>query len=246
MASLQKKYPTLDEQFHKNVQYFEHNKGYVLWKDRDSVFMRGTALILELVGAKTRSELEGFTDQDLKCDAAMYADAFIQQDQDVIENDKSILCFDSFLYANDQFYISMGIKAPLKDEHNKIVGVSCTSYSLEDSFLTKVILKILKSQENFRPVGTCSLELVDCFHEFNLSKRESECLYYLMRGKSAKEIGSILGISGRTVESYNECIKNKMGCDSKSDIIDLAIDSGLLTFIPKELFIKLVNGKKSA
>lgn len=54
-----------------------------------------------------------------------------------------------------------------------------------------------------------------------LSKKKLECLYYLVRGKTAREIASILNISPRTVEHYLEDIKFKWGCCSKSSLIEL-------------------------
>jgi DNA-binding CsgD family transcriptional regulator len=57
-----------------------------------------------------------------------------------------------------------------------------------------------------------------------LSKREQECLKYLLQGKTAKEIGAALSISYRTVESYIESIKNKLGCWSKNELCAIAQD----------------------
>jgi DNA-binding CsgD family transcriptional regulator len=54
-----------------------------------------------------------------------------------------------------------------------------------------------------------------------LSKRETECLVLLCRGKTVKGIGQVLDISPRTVESYINKIKAKTGCAYKSDIISL-------------------------
>lgn len=55
-----------------------------------------------------------------------------------------------------------------------------------------------------------------------LSKRELECLHYLLMGKSAKETAASLKISHRTIESYIESMKNKLGCFSKSQLFTLA------------------------
>jgi len=35
-----------------------------------------------------------------------------------------------------------------------------------------------------------------------LTRRQLQCLYWVMQGKSANDIGGILGISGRTVEDH--------------------------------------------
>lgn len=52
----------------------------------------------------------------------------------------------------------------------------------------------------------------------NFSPREITCIDYFLKGKSAREIGEITGLSRRTVEHYLENIKSKVGCFSKSEL----------------------------
>lgn len=54
-----------------------------------------------------------------------------------------------------------------------------------------------------------------------ISKRQTECLYHLSHGKSAKEIGRVLDLSPRTVEKYIENVKDKLGSCSTSKLIDI-------------------------
>lgn len=58
----------------------------------------------------------------------------------------------------------------------------------------------------------------------HFSKRENECIYHIIRGKTLKEVAHILGLSKRTVEYYFECIKNKLGVNNKSDAITKLLD----------------------
>ncbi|WP_141678943.1 helix-turn-helix domain-containing protein, partial [Acinetobacter baumannii] len=51
-------------------------------------------------------------------------------------------------------------------------------------------------------------QLVD---DATLSRREAECLEWAAQGKSAWEIGTILGISRHTVSTYLENAKAKLG-----------------------------------
>lgn len=44
-----------------------------------------------------------------------------------------------------------------------------------------------------------------------LSKRETQCLIYSLKGKSAKEIARILYLSPRSIETYLENIKSRLG-----------------------------------
>ena len=65
------------------------------------------------------------------------------------------------------------------------------------------------------------------YHQ-KLSKREIECVYYLTRGMTAKEIGKKISLSNRTVESYLENAKSKLGCNRRSELVDRVMELGLL------------------
>jgi DNA-binding CsgD family transcriptional regulator len=54
-----------------------------------------------------------------------------------------------------------------------------------------------------------------------LSSRELECLQLFMKDKSAQQTAEHLGLSRRTIESYFENIKNKLGCADKREIAKL-------------------------
>jgi DNA-binding CsgD family transcriptional regulator len=56
------------------------------------------------------------------------------------------------------------------------------------------------------------------------SCRESEVLFHLARGKSARDISQKLNLSKRTVESYLNNIKSKTGVSTKSELIEKIID----------------------
>lgn len=58
----------------------------------------------------------------------------------------------------------------------------------------------------------------------SLSPRERDCLKHLIHGKSAKDSAMELQLSPRTVESYLENIKNKLGCNSKRELLFIAVD----------------------
>lgn len=59
------------------------------------------------------------------------------------------------------------------------------------------------------------------YGNIHFSEQEFECLKFLSRGKSIKEIATIIKISPKTVESYIHRIKNKTGGLSTSKIIDI-------------------------
>ena len=55
--------------------------------------------------------------------------------------------------------------------------------------------------------------------EIFLSERQTECLYHLTNGKTAKEIAKCLGISYRTVQTHLNIVNEKVGAYSKSSAI---------------------------
>lgn len=57
-----------------------------------------------------------------------------------------------------------------------------------------------------------------------ITRREAEVMFYLSKGKSAKEIAVQLSISPRTVETYLENIKLKLCCNTRSRAIELFLN----------------------
>ncbi len=57
-----------------------------------------------------------------------------------------------------------------------------------------------------------------------LSKRETECAYYLIRGMTYKEIGRVLDISPRTVECHIDSMKIKLNCYKRSQLVSKILE----------------------
>lgn len=52
-----------------------------------------------------------------------------------------------------------------------------------------------------------------------LTQREIQCVYHLLNYKTAVEIGELMNISQRTVETYLDNVKFKLKCESRSELI---------------------------
>lgn len=57
-------------------------------------------------------------------------------------------------------------------------------------------------------------------NDIDLSKRQSECLYYLTKGMSIKQIAKKVNLSPRTVSHYLDAVKIKLNCTRRSDLIE--------------------------
>jgi two-component system response regulator NreC len=61
-----------------------------------------------------------------------------------------------------------------------------------------------------------------------ITDREREIVQLLAEGKSSKEIGTILGISVRTVETHRAAIMKKLGLKSFSELIRYAVRNKII------------------
>jgi DNA-binding NarL/FixJ family response regulator len=60
-----------------------------------------------------------------------------------------------------------------------------------------------------------------------LTGRQREVLQLLAEGKSAKEIGGLLGISARTVETHKYKIMDDLGLKTSAELVQYAVKTGL-------------------
>ncbi|MET4682710.1 response regulator transcription factor [Brevundimonas faecalis] len=64
--------------------------------------------------------------------------------------------------------------------------------------------------------------------KLELSPRELECLCWVSQGKSSTDIGSILGLSARTVDSYLEKAASKLGVRTRIEAVAVGVRRGLI------------------
>ncbi|HNO88560.1 MAG TPA: helix-turn-helix transcriptional regulator, partial [Rhodocyclaceae bacterium] len=58
---------------------------------------------------------------------------------------------------------------------------------------------------------------------FRLTQREAEVLYWVVQGKTSKDIGDILGSSPRTVNKHLEHVFEKLGVETRTAAANLAL-----------------------
>lgn len=64
--------------------------------------------------------------------------------------------------------------------------------------------------------------------QYDLTDRQLECLAWTQEGKSATDIGAILGISGRTVEKHLARLCHHLGVRTRIQAVMKANELGLL------------------
>ncbi|MCK1345142.1 LuxR family transcriptional regulator [Bradyrhizobium sp. 188] len=113
-----------------------------------------------------------------------------------------------------QFGIRVGFTVPMHDGHGPVAALTFATDEARPRFEHFVnthgrVLQLMAMY--FHAQARRKLMNEFGVHGIRLSRREIECLKWASRGKSAWEIGCILGISRNTAASYLENAKEKLG-----------------------------------
>lgn len=223
------------------LQSFNQMPHAVWWKDRDLVYRLMNNQTAKTLGYKnSHISYEGVLEHDIPCPASDLADEFCRQDQFVIRTGKplSMICFCE--YANNDWVVFLGHKYCFKNDQQENIGMGGTAVDITDCKVMRSALLLLSDDDQLigrklNELNQFTYMLKDRYDDFDLNLRESEILFLMIRGKSAKEIAKRINLSHRTIEKYIEIMKAKLRCASKSELVEKAIQSGAGSIIPKSI-----------
>lgn len=218
------------------TEFVDKLPGYLTVKDVQSKFLLLNKNNANLVGLTCEDAIDK-TDYDIKCEAVKYADDFVKQDQLTIKhNNMKYLGY--FSYANNAWKIMLGEKCVIKNEKDQPIGITSYMTDVTNCKLFDIARFMIKHDDKNHRIITqdqfCYI-FNDNYLESNLTQRQSECLFFLLRGYSYKSIAKILNLSPRTIEIYVESIKNRLDCCSKSQLIEKAVELGYMNILPESL-----------
>jgi len=214
-----------------------------LWacKDIHSIFTHLSHEYSQIIGLKHPEDQIGKSDTDLPCELMLCADTFRTQDQKVIQTGKTLKILDIHPLPEVGWCVWMTTKTPLFDEHKKIVGSIFHSLNITQSHMIELASLLEQINSPQQKLRQKSYEIGDLNPPIKLTKRESQVLFFLIRGKCLKRIALIFNLSHRTIEDYIENLRIKFDAQNKFDLIDKAIHYGYLNFIPEALFRKQLS-----
>lgn len=181
------------------------------WKNNDGFYLGCNDKAAELLKLNSRHAVVGMSDFDLPI-LSEEALALRAGDKKVMRAKKA-LRFNYTITQKDSVISFLSFKAPLFDANGKIAGI----YGIDNFFINnerKATLEILKN------IDICPSVIKN---PFKLTKRQSECLYHLVKGKTMKQIAAALNLSPKTIEHYLEIIKRKLNCYSRTELIEKAL-----------------------
>lgn len=204
--------------------------GFVFCKNIDSKFLGASVSIIKAAGFTEAAEIRYKSDHELPW--AAFADEYHEYDQlalkgepieymvpfSIADQSRLILHVRKFMLStpNESFLIGYGQIVACSNKKSSLINRDDLSY-FSDKRLFRTIIK--------NP-------------NYCLSNRESEVLYFLIRGYSAKKIASKLFLGTRTIETHIDHIKRKFDCTTKAELIEAVIDSGFANYIPSSLIEK--------
>ncbi|MBA3662364.1 MAG: helix-turn-helix transcriptional regulator [Gammaproteobacteria bacterium] len=214
--------------------------GYIGWKDMHRQYLGCNENLANILQLKEPDKITGLTDYDLLdyCDEAY---KFHKNNDELALTGVTIKSFHKSNSPYDgAFYFF--IKKPLQDRHQRISGLI---FQCHEWFKNNFIHTLYDyDQNNFSEKDAPINYLMDHLdNPFDLSIRELECLFCVLRGMTAKSIGELFNLSKRTIETYIENIKNKFGCRTKSELFIIAITNHYLNIIPSQQLFEKFAGK---
>jgi len=224
------------------LEIFDQTPHFIWWKDKHLRYTLINHQTAKMMGySNSKISFESITDHMVPCKSSELANEFELQDKLVMRTQKQLTGIAFCNYGDNGWRITMGHKFPRFDRKTgDVIGMSGTAVDITDCAVMRTALILVADDDRFIGRKINALEqftymLKETYDDFNLSERESECLFLLLRGKTAREIADILFISNRTVEKHTDNIKSKMGCFTKSELIDKALSFGAGSIIPKSL-----------
>jgi DNA-binding CsgD family transcriptional regulator len=199
----------------------------------------------KLLGFKSSDDVVDIPYMNMRCKAVEDHESFEKQNSQVFSRKKKTTALGCHRYANDDDWrIILCEKSPLLNNEGEMIGlinysIDITNYNLIDC--SRFILSSLNKANIAHPRNFFYLIEDGTVNTYKLSKRQTECLFFLLRGKTDKEIGGILGLSSRTIESYINEIKFKMNCLTRTEVIEKAFSEGMANILPESFVNKCLK-----
>lgn len=203
--------------------------GYIGWKNINLTYEGCNQNLASILGLTHSQEIVGLTDAYFHPHDPELTQFHQQNDALALKgNTVKALHRSTFPYDGSYFYF---IKQSVVNAKNEITGLIYHCQQFTNLNFIVALNKIEKKHvldENLPRY----YYLDTPYNPYELSTRELETLFFLLRGKTAKKIAEIMQLSKRTVESYIEQIKNKFGCENKAELLYLATTNGYINVIP--------------
>jgi len=173
---------------------FKNLNLHCYWKDRSGKYVGVNDQYAIDAGLKRGTEFSNYYDTDLFPNEA---DSLTTNDAKVLSDNALKIFIETATLQNSILVNAISHKSPWYSSlTNRLLGI--VGYTI-------IYHKIFKDDIK------------------DLSSRQLECLFYLVKGYSAKQIGKKICLSYRTVEDYLTTAKIKLNCNNRAELIEKAL-----------------------
>jgi len=215
------------------------------YKDMNSVFVYGNLSYAKIVGLKHYLDIVGRTAYDMPARTSECADLFREQDTTVLKVGKSLNLIGFHPDIEGNFKSYEFLKIPLFDNQKKAVGIFLHGKNVTSRYtfdLHRFLRKIPIKKDGILLYDSTSYIIGFDHTSTNISKREHEVLFYLLRNYKAKTISNILNITPRTIYKHTFSLRDKFSVGTSSELKEKAMELGFTNTIPESIFdIKIIN-----
>lgn len=204
--------------------------GSIFYKNHDLIYTGCNQDFLDMLDLDVPEEVVGKSNADIEpFSQNEYTRSFEDEDRLALKgNQVIILDCHAFYKGGERFFITT--KNPYYDDAGNQKGMYCLSRELLNPTACEINFFINHPRVK---VSEHVLKNIERYLESNLqgvtklTERETQCLYYISRGYTIKEIAVELGLSKKTIDSYLELVRLKLGVTERREIIRIAIESGV-------------------
>lgn len=180
--------------------------GCLYWKDCSGRYLGCNALTAQLAGLESVYDIVGKTDEELW---GKQANWLIGNDKQVIETGKSAMVEEKLQTADGRWLYFTGIKMPLRDENDAIIGIIGNSLEITELKITQSELK--KSKETAEAMSNAKSEFIaNMSHDVKTPLSGiiglSEILLDRLKGDELELAQNIVLSGQQLMNFFNNCI----------------------------------------
>jgi len=206
-------FPAEDE---KLETFFKSVPASAYCKDKEGKYCEVNDLFIYTSDYPNASDIIGKVDSDLVW--RRQAPLMMENDKKIIYTEQSCTFLEDALSFGNRTRYFLSHKLPLLGRTNKKIGTIGISFLLDDTHMIDSWLKKSGFSFNFDPSS-----LLNTQKNYELSPRQIDCLVYLVKGMTIKQIARQLDLSPKTVEHYFVSIRNKLNCKSRYELFTKAL-----------------------
>ncbi|RAX00748.1 MULTISPECIES: helix-turn-helix transcriptional regulator [unclassified Photorhabdus] len=191
-------------------------------KDENSCLIYVNLALKSLHNVSNSFNYEGLFDYEIPWNGAEFAKEHVTQDKIVMEEEERICSLETHLFGKEQILSSYFCeKYPLYHEDGSCMGTIFHGWQVQDFSFTRLFHGKLPASILFQPP-------TDLF-----TKREWDVIFLMLHKYTSKQIGRMLNISYRTVETHISRIYKRMGLHSSRQLEEYCRTNDYDLYVPE-------------